>query len=121
MAFVIEMEAEPGFRHPAKLEGRVSDHKGVGLDGFGYNRPGANECEFTDVVAADNGGVGTDGGTAFHGSAGILIAAVHVAARVDHVGKDTGWSQKDIVFTDDTRINRDVILDFYIVAKHHTG
>src|SRR4029077_11221165 len=44
-----------------------------------------------------------------------------MAPRVDYVGEHHGRSAEDVVFQLDTRIHRHIILNFYVVADHHTG
>jgi hypothetical protein len=121
LAIFVEVEAESGFGDPAYLDGRVADHQGIGFDGFGYHGAGAHKGKFADVVAADDGGVGADGSPAFHGSSGVFLLPVDVAAGVDDIGKDAGGSEEDIVFASDPGVDGDVVLNLYVVAQYHFG
>ena len=121
MATVVEMESDAEFRDPADLDGGVSNNQGVGFDGFGDDCAGANEGEFADVVATDDGGIGADGGPAFHGSFGIIASSVDRTAWVDDIGEDAGGTEEDIVLAGDAGINGDVVLHFHVVAEDDLG
>lgn len=121
MSAVVEMEANAEFGDPADLDGGVSHDKCVGVDGFGDDCAGTDEGKFSDVVAADDGGIGADGGPAFHGSFGIFASSDDCASGVDDIGEDAGGAEEDIVLTGDTGINGDVVLHFHVVAEHDLG
>ena len=121
VAAVIEVEADAEFGDPADLDGGVPDYQGVGIDGFGDDRAGSDEGEFADVVAADDGGIGADGGPAFHGSFGIFAPTVDRTAGVDDIGEDAGGAEEDIVLAGDAGIYGDVVLHFHVVAEYDFG
>jgi hypothetical protein len=121
VAAVVEVEADAEFGDPADLDGGVSDDECVRFNRFGDDCAGADEGKFADVVAADDGGIRTDGGPAFHGSFGIIAPSVDCAAGVDDIGEDAGGAEEDIVLAGDAGINGDVVLHFHIVAEHHLG
>src|SRR5579871_3347831 len=49
------------------------------------------------------------------------MAADHVAARIDHIGKHHGRPAEDVILQLDSRVHRDVVLDFYVVADPAFG
>ena len=121
VAAVIEVEADAEFGDPADLNGRVSNYQRVGVDRFGDDCAGTDEGKFADVVATDDGGIGTDGGPAFHGSFGIFASTVYRTAGVDDIGEDAGGAEEDIVLAGDAGIDGDVVLHFHVVAEYDLG
>jgi len=121
MAAIVEVEADAEFGDPADLDGGVSHYQGVGVDGFGDYRTGTDEGKFADVVAAYDGGIGADGGPAFHGSFGIFAPTVDCTAWVDDIGEDAGGAEEDIVLAGNASINGDVVLHFHVVAEYYLG
>jgi hypothetical protein len=71
----------------------------------------------TDVVAADDGGVGPDGCALAHPGFGILVPPNHRTAGVVDVRENATRAEKHIVFTLDTRIEAHVVLDLAIPAE----
>ena len=80
----------------------------VGNDGAG-----ADEAVVTELVAADDGGVGSNGGALPHSGWQELGLPFHVRAWMVDVGEDATWTQKRIVFDDDTGVDGDVVLDLH--------
>lgn len=113
------MQALSKFAHPADVAGGVADDEGIVGDGFGDDSTGTDEGKPSDIVAADDGGVGSNGGTLLYQGAGIFAFAVDGRARVGYVGEDHRWSEEDIVFADYTGIDADIVLHFHIFAKYH--
>lgn len=103
--------------HPAELAGGVSDHKREVGHGFGNDGTGTDECIVTDVVAADHGGIGTDGGTAAHTGAGILASAVDTAAGIGNVSENHRGTEENVVTASNAGIDGDVVLNLHVVAK----
>ena len=52
-------------------------------------------------MAADDGGVGSNAGSAPHVGAGVLAAAVDRAARVRYVGEHAAGTEEDIIVARD--------------------
>lgn len=121
MAAVVKMESDAELGDPADLDSGISNHQRVGFNRFGDDCAGADEGKFSDVVAADDGSIGADGGPAFHGSFGIFASSDDSASWVDDIGEDAGGAEEDIVLAGNAGINGDVILHFHVVAEHDLG
>ena len=121
MAAIVEVEADAEFGDPADLDGGIANNQRVGVDRFGDHCAGADEGKFANVVSADDGGIGADGGPAFHGSFGIFASSDDCTSWVDDIGEDAGRAEEDIVLAGDAGINGDVVLHFHIVAEHYLG
>ena len=113
------MQALAEFAHPACLAGGVANDKGVVGDGFGDDGTGTDEGKPSDIVSANDGGVGSDGGSMLYQGSGIFALAVDGRSWVDHIGEDHRRSKENIVFTDHTGVDTDVVLHFNIFAKYH--
>jgi len=113
------MQALAEFAHPACLAGGVADDKGVVGDGFGDDGTGTDEGKPSDIVAADDGGVGSDGGSMLYQGSCIFAFAVDSRAGIGHIGEDHRRSKENIVFADNTSVDADVVLYFNIFAKYH--
>ena len=107
------------FAHPAGLAGGVSNDEGVVGHGFCDDRACTDEGVASDVVSTNDGGIGTDGSAFFHKCTGVFALAVDGRTRVDHIGKNHGGSQEDVVFANHTGIDAHVVLYLDIATEHH--
>ena len=112
-----EFQSLAASTHPADVSGRVAEHEGVGWHIFRDDGPGPDEGKGPDVVATDNGGVGTNRSPTAYASAGILVSADHRTARVGDVGKNATRTEEDIVLAGDARVEADIVLDLAIPAQ----
>ena len=55
----IECELMPIFGYPSGLAARIANDESIGFDIFCYNGPGTDKCIFTNLIATDNGCIGT--------------------------------------------------------------
>ncbi len=76
------------FAHPAGLAGRIADPERVGWYVFGDDGPCSYEGISTDVVPANDGGIGTDGGALANVGGGVFATTVDGTAWVDDVGEN---------------------------------
>src|SRR5688572_3621628 len=113
-----EVEADAAPAHPAAHARRVAvDDRVVG------NVPrdhaaGADHAVAAERDAADDGGIGADRGAALHQRLAVLVLALDVAPRVDHVREYHRGPAEHIVLDHHARVNRDVVLDLHVVADH---
>src|SRR5690554_2708167 len=109
------------FAHPTGMPGRITHHQGIGGHTAGDDRP----CSYKGVVAnfnaANNGGVGPDGGTLADFGRPVLMFAGNGAAGIEHIGKNSRGPHKTIVLTYHALVGRNVVLHFYVVAQYHAG
>src|SRR5688572_7548612 len=76
----------------------------------------ADDAEASERHAADDRRVGADGSAAPHERAAVLVLALDVASRVDHVREYHRGPAEHVVLEDDARVDRDVVLDLDVVA-----
>ena len=86
-----------------------------------HNGTGSHKGILADIMAADDGGIGTHTGTLFQGRLAVLALALNKGPGVDHVGKHAGGAQKNAVFADNAGIYRHIVLDLDAFSQHHTG
>src|SRR5690606_521992 len=68
---------------------------------------------------ADDGGVGTYGGTAPYKRATVLVLPGHLATRVQHVREHHAWPAEHIVLQLHALVDRHVVLDLHVIADPH--
>jgi len=83
---------------------------------MGHDCPGANEAVTPECQTADHGCVGADAGSPHDQCSFVFVLPWHAAARVYYVGKHCRGSAKDVILEDDSRVDGDIILNFYVVA-----
>ena len=121
LAVGIKFQAVPKFTHPTHLTGGVADHQSVIGNIFSHYCASTNEGIGSDVVTADDGGIGSDAGSFSHVGFGILAPAVHAGAGVGHIRKHARWAQEDVVVASDAGVDADVVLDFNVSAQDDVG
>jgi len=109
---VPELECIAGNPDPTDLFCRDTDHQRIGFDISVDDRTGADKGIFTDGDTADDCSIGTDGTAFFQKGLFKFILALNKCSGVDDIGKNHGWTKKDIIFYLDTLIDADVVLDF---------
>lgn len=70
-------------------------------------------------MAAQNRGVGADGGAAAHASGAKFVFLFNEGAGIGYVSKDAARPQKNFCLDLDALVNRDVVLHLYAVADAH--
>lgn len=107
--------------HPAQLLSGVANDDRERRYIVRYHRTRADEGIFADVVAANHGGIGTDGGTAPHSRGRIFIPATHLATRVDDIGEHHRRAEENIILAHHSGVNRHVVLHLHVPSQCHTG
>ena len=46
-----------------------------------------------------------------------LVSTVNLAAGIDHVGEDHGWTEEDVIFQVHAAVDRDIVLDLDLVSN----
>ena len=105
--------------HPADLEGGDAGHEGVGFDVLGDDGAGGDEGVFAQGDAADNRGVGADGGAFLHQGAAVFFLADDGGAGVMNVSEDHAGAAEDVVLQGDGVVNTDVVLYLAVIADDH--
>ena len=106
---------------PSDLSGRVARHQGVIRHIFCHDCPGADEGVTADSMAADDRGVGPDGGTFFDKGGPHLVHLGYFRPWVEDVGEDHRGAAEDAVFDGNAFIDADIVLDFALVPDGGVG
>jgi hypothetical protein len=112
------MEAPSLRTHPTDLTRGTTNNKRIRWYRFGNHSTGTDKGIGADFVAANDGGIGTDGGTATYIGGAIFRLTIDGAAWIDYVRKHHRRTKKNIVFANNTFVKRYVILHLYIAAQH---
>jgi len=107
--------------NPADESCRHARHEGEAWDVAGYNCPGGNEAELPEGMSADDGGVGTDRGSALDERPGKLGLTLDGCARIVDIRENTAWPAEDLILQLDPIVEADVILNFATVADPYRG
>ncbi len=86
---------------------------------MGDDGAGGDEGVFPQGDAADEGGVGADGGALLHPGAAVFVLANDGGAGVVDVGEDHAGAAKDVVFEGDGVVDTDVVLHLAVMADDH--
>src|SRR5262245_13398561 len=97
-------------RHQRKGGHILSDHGACG-----------NETMFAQYMAADDGRVGADRGTALDQSLAELTLSLDLGARINDIGEHAGGTAEDPVLERHPFVNRNIILDLAVFADRHIG
>ncbi len=109
------------FAGPAFLTGGYADHQRIGRNISVHNGTGGDKGVLSNGMAAQDRGIGPDGG-AFpdQGFMIVIRTALRVfTAGINDIGKDHGRAAKDIVFQLHTFVNRNIVLDLDVIADAH--
>ena len=101
------------------MAGGNAGHEGVSLDVAGDDGPGGNEGVLAQGDAADDGGVGANGGAALDPGAAVFVLSNNGGAGVMDIGEDHAGAAEDIVLQGDGVVNADVVLHLTVIAKDH--
>ena len=104
---------------PADLARRYADHQGKVGHVFLHHGTGTDKGVAPHGAAADDGGVGTDGGSVFYQGAAVLGLARHGRARVVHIGKHHARAAEHVILERDGIVDADIVLDLDVVADQH--
>lgn len=114
-----KQQAVAGFADPAPVAGRVAVNEGKRRNITGDHAAGAHQSIGSDLHTANDGGIGADAGPFSDSGGPELPFPLDKAARVDHIGKDHGWSKENIVLDLNAVVDRNIVLNFYPVADPH--
>src|SRR5262245_1183012 len=109
-------EAHATIARPSAQPARVAIDDGVVRHVARDHGARADEAVLAERHAADDGGVGTDRCAAAHERLLVLLLALDVAARVDHVGEHHRRTAEHVVLEDHAGVYGDVVLHLHIVA-----
>jgi hypothetical protein len=112
-----ELKSHATLAHPADPPGRDSYHQGERRHVTPDYRSGSDEAVLTESDAAKDGSIGTNRATPTYQCPLVLGFPGDVAPRIDHVGEHTTRPAKHVVLEHDSFIDRDVVLDLYVVAE----
>lgn len=103
------------------MAGRIPYNQCVGRYVSRHDCSGANEGVGADVVATDDGGIGSNAGAAPDVGAGELATAVDRAARIGYVGEYAAGTEEDVVVASDTFIDANIVLNLDVCAQDYAG
>jgi hypothetical protein len=106
---------------PTLEAGGVAVDQGIIGYIFAYYGSGTDHGVLADGVPADDGGIGTNGGSFFYECRLELIFAFYKGPGVDDVGKYHGWPQEYVIFANYSTVDGHVILDFDVIAQNYPG
>ena len=121
MAFGIKFQLPAAFAHPTDLPRRIAYHQCVGRDVVRHHRAGSDEGITAYRVAAYDGRIGTDAGSAFDARLAELVLAGNGAAGIDDVRKDATRTEEHVVLARDAGVDRDVVLYLHPVSDAYAG
>src|SRR5512133_601762 len=121
MSAIIEIQPESILGNPANLNSRIANHQGIRFNILRDDCTGADKGIFPDIITTDDGRVGANGGTVFHGSCSVFISPVDMTSRVDHIGKDAGRAKEYIILANYTGVKGYVVLNLDVVSEHNAG
>ena len=116
-AIVVEVEAVAKGAHPAMLLGGVAHDQSIARNVFGHHGTCSDKGEGSNVMAAHDGGIGSNGRAAAYMGLCVLVSANDCASRVGYVCENAGWTQKDIVVARDASVQTHVVLNLAIAAQ----
>src|ERR1043166_1840554 len=111
----------PMATHPTLLSAWVSYNQGIVWDVIGDHGAGGDEGVAANCDTAENGGIGPNSSAASDQRLLVETSPAHLRARVGNISEHTRWSQEHVIFDDETRVDRDVILDFHIIADNRAS
>ena len=105
------------FAHPSRLTGRVADNEGVIRDMFGHDGPRPNKSKTTNIMPADDGGVGTNAGTATNPGLGVLASPIAVGMGAALLEKHFTLDKTKPGFDNSMALNVDDLATFVSQCK----
>ena len=106
---------------PASDSRGITVHKRKIGDIFRDDRACTDKTVAAKGVAADDRRVGSNTRSSTNPCHRVCVSTRVVTSGRSDVCKDHRWPAKNIVFEDNASVNRDVILDFYVVADLYTS
>jgi len=98
------------------LAGRIADNQSIRQNIFGDNRSRSYQCEFPYRMPADNRRIRSYRSPALHQGLFKFMFPGDKTPWIGYIRKDTTGSQKDIIFTNDTGIDGNIVLYLYPVT-----
>ena len=107
--------------HPTNESGGMANDERIITDVFGSHRAGSHECVSSSGDSTYDSRVSADGRAFLDDGLLIECMAGDLGTRIGHICQDTRGPQKHIVFDNDARVHRDVVLDFHVSADDGSG
>ena len=121
MAVGIKFQLPAAFTHPPDLPRGIAHDQRVGRDVVRHHRAGSDQGVTAYRVAAYDGRIGTDAGSAFDARLAELVLAGDGAAGIDDIRKDAARAEEHVVLARDAGVDRDVVLYLHPVSDAHAG
>ncbi len=118
-SFKVKIQSLSMGAHPADLAARVSHYKGIRWHILRYHGACTDKSVFPNLIATNDGGIGTNGRTFSDPGFKVLTFTVHRASWVVHIGEYHAGAEEHIIITNDPGINGDVVLHFDIVTQNN--
>src|ERR1051325_2937805 len=107
--------------HPAHLLCGITHPQRISRNIFGDHSACANERVSPYIMPAHDGGICAYGCSPSHMRFCILVLAHDRASWINDIGEHHRRTEKNIIVTGNTGINRNVILHFDITSQHNFG
>jgi len=113
-----ERQANSTGTHPANLNSGNTKHQGEGGNIFGNHRSGTDHAMLAQGIAADDGGIGTDGRTSFDQRRNPKLSSAlgKQRPRGKVIGKNAGGTAKNPLLQSYPTVDGDVVLELAVVA-----
>ena len=102
---------------PSNTTRRNTRHKCIVRHIMCHHCTCSNQCAASDIVATDNGAIGSKRGTFFHHCFGVHTMCGEMSPWRGDIGEDTTWTAKDIVLQLHSLIYRNIVLYTNTVAN----
>jgi hypothetical protein len=119
LGLVINIDATPTHTHPTNDLAGISNKQSKVWDILQNDRASADKGVLADGHATDDCAVGPKRRTQPDQRRTELVHPPDLAARVEHIGEDHGWTAKDMILKGHSFIHRDVVLYFDPIADVH--
>jgi len=111
----------PFLVHPTDLFSRISHNQRVSGNIFREYATGPNHGIFPNRNPAKDSRISADTGAFFDKRWFEFRFPIDKTSRINHISKHATRPQKNIVFANNSRINRYIVLYFYIISQHNSG
>src|SRR5687767_9091814 len=107
------------FTNPTYMLPGIAYNKRIWQYRLGNHGARPDQRKTTDLVSAIDGGIGSYTGSFANHCLFVFVFANDGASRVGHIGKNHAGAEKNIVFTNNARVNGNIVLDFYIITQYN--
>ena len=105
--------------HPSDLAGRIAYHQRVSRYIFGHHTACTHKSVGPQSDPTNDRRIGTDTHTSLQYRRLVFVLASYARAGIDHIGKYGTGTYKNIVFTDHSFVEADVVLHLHITPQPH--